>query len=170
MAIIAILAMVTFANYKASSQQFALQRAVAKMAQDIRRVQAMAGQEESTCGSNFDYGYGIHINIKENDQDYDNKKYILFADCNGNTSYEPTGGNPDKIIIGGEIYLENKIIIDGVPTSSRKISIVFEPPDPTTFFDPGEVKDDPSVFINFGIDGGTQTKTLTVYKSGLIDY
>ena len=180
MAIIAILALVTFANYRTASQQFALQRAVAKMSQDIRRVQAMAGQEWEGCESSsgqypidYQYSYGIFFERADDRP----TSYTLYSDCNGNDKYDDgLSGEVEIIELEGNTEISNfsgEFLSPpgGTINNNQKLHIVFIPPDPDVkVINGGEKNNILSVSIEITNTITEQPKTLTIYKSGLIDY
>lgn len=156
--IIIVLSVMVFANYKSGQQQLALERAAYKLAQDIRRVQSLAGLEESRCMGIDGYKYGYGVFFKESPA-LEKKKYTLFADCNGNGRYD----DPDEIIEGGEIYFEEGIEIKEL--SYAFLRIVFTPPDPTVAITPEAGL---TAVIKIENKSG-QTKTITVNRAGLIN-
>lgn len=170
--IIIILTVMVTVNYRSSQRQLALQRASYKLGQDIRKVQSMAGLEESRCKKfagnefhpNYQYGYGIFL---KTDPDDERKKYILFADCDGGERYN--AGNAEII---ETIEFEKGVETESLnPGNVNNIDIIFVPPDPSVFVDGTSIDDDsdPAVLIIRLEKDTAKTKTITVYKSGLID-
>jgi type II secretory pathway pseudopilin PulG len=168
MFIIVLIAGIVFANYRQSGQQFALQRSANKLAQDIRRVQAMAmgAKECQECGGGVPPGYGVIL-----DKNWDNKKYRLYADTNGdNEFFNP----PDTIVEPPYIELEKGVIIKEIslpPNTYSSVGINFKPPDPTV-----------NIKFNIGSPGQSETiitlalatdlnkiKIVKVNKAGLIE-
>jgi len=155
--IIIVIAGVVFANYRQGGQQFALQRSANKLAQDIRRAQAMAMGAKEYQGS-VPPRYGVELTTTN--QNY----YILFADINDNGTYQ---SNPDLEV--ERIFLETGVRIAELFTISPQTDlwIAFKPPDPTTEIrDPGGPR---SIGIIQLIGANNQTKTITVNAAGLIE-
>jgi len=163
--IIILMSGMIFANYRQGGQQFALQRAANKLAQDIRRAQQMAMSASecpvgTDCAGEVPPRYGIEFTINQN-------FYILFADRNipdGNGKYEST---PDCEI--ERIPLEKEVMIDKLFTPAQKTQlwITFKPPDPITEIrDPGGPR---SIGIIQLIGANNQTKTISVNAAGLIE-
>lgn len=159
MAIIAILSFITIPYYGVAKQQLAVQRSASKLAQDIRLIleKAMSVQEESACASepNYDYGYGIDFDLNNR------REYKLFADCNGNASYDP---GQDEFIEQSPIGFEDGIEIESI--SRNNLSIIFKPPDPTVSISNG---DDTAIIVIRSIRYPSKRKTITINKIGLID-
>jgi prepilin-type N-terminal cleavage/methylation domain-containing protein len=171
--IIALLSVIFIANFRGGEQQFALQRSVHKLAQDLRRAQglALAGQEFKGI---FQGGYGIHF--VETPESEKTGKYILFVDCNNNNTFDGEAATPCDDCTGAsciedifseeveEIPLENEIKISKLKPTFP-LDIVFYPPDPET-----TINNDPSISsasITLNFNG--QTKKITVNTAGLID-
>ena len=150
-AIIALISVIVFANYREGEKQFSLQRSVHKLAQDIRRAQnmAMAAKEYSGCSTGYKYGYGIRLTTAGAETGH----YILFADCNNNEDY-------DSGEMVEDIEFESGVEIKTL--SGDPLRITFTPPDPTINIKPS----DPAS-IQLGTD--SQTKTITVNNAGLIE-
>ncbi|MBU3935024.1 prepilin-type N-terminal cleavage/methylation domain-containing protein [Patescibacteria group bacterium] len=154
MAIISLLSIVVFANYRTGEKQFALQRSAYKLAQDIRRVQNMAISAREFQG-NVPPRYGLEF---EKNRAY----YFLFADINDNGRYEPSDVEVERITF------EEGIKIQDLFTSASKTTVwvAFKPPDPlTTIQDPAPRSTLRIQLIN--VNG--QTKIINVNKAGLIE-
>lgn len=169
MIIMAILSVVIFANYRLGQQQFVLQRATYKLAQDIRRVQAMAGLAEDACKkfgddfhTDYEYGYGIFLEMTPAPE---TQKYELIADCNGDGK-QSSGDEVIETIDFEEGTRVKELKIDGL--NKNKISIVFSPPDPSVFIKNGGDGDLAEIVIRLE-DDETKIKTIVVNKAGLID-
>lgn len=177
--IIILLSGIILANYRAGGQQFALQRSANKLAQDIRRAQAMAMSAKETnlggqvpTGQEFvpKGGYGIYFD------EGSPSSYVIFADCNENKKYEgsglacgPTGTEYTEHV--ETIELEREVQINDIQKegggSPDKIYITFIPPDPETHIVP-PVGSEPSwCEIILGVNA--KTKTIKINKAGLIE-
>jgi len=127
MSIIIILSGMLFLNYKSDQKKFALERSSYRLIQDLREIQSKAGIEFEGCknennafNKDYKYSYGLIF------ADY--YSYILFADCNGDNSYEE---NIDKKI--EIVNLEKGVKIDEDSCSDSKPCVdylVFIPPRP----------------------------------------
>lgn len=121
-----IILVIGVANYRGGEEDLALQREISRLAQNIRGVQAMIGTEETECShrDDYQYGYGLHFSVEEE------KKYTIFADCNGNNRYEES---TDKKI--RDIELEEGVKIENFsPKQGNKwLNIIFIPPGPKVF-------------------------------------
>jgi prepilin-type N-terminal cleavage/methylation domain-containing protein len=160
--IISLLSVVVFANYRAGGKQFALERSVHKLAQDIRRAQNMTmGAVEclsgTACAGQVPPGYGIRLSQGDT-------FYRLYADTNppkGNEQYD--GGD----VIFEPIYLENGVYI--FSASPASFSINFKPPDPVVRIRGGG-GDVTEARITIALQADTsKTKTIKVNKAGLIE-
>jgi len=165
--IIILISGVIFANYRQTGQQFALQRSANKLAQDIRRVQqmAMSAKECQECGGGVPPGYGVIL-----DENWDNKKYRLYADTNGDNGFFTP---PDTIVEPPYIELEKGVIVKEIslpPNTYSSVSINFKPPDPgvTIKFNVGP-QGQPETRITLALETDlNKIKTIIVNKAGLI--
>jgi len=147
--IIILMSGIIFTNYRVGGRQFALQRSANKLAQDIRRAQAMAmgAAEHAGCPAGYKYGYGIYLITTESGH------YILFADCDNGEDYD-SGEMVEDIKFEAGVKIKT---LSGDP-----LTITFTPPDPKiTIFPVAPAS------IQLGNDG--QTKTITVNSAGLIE-
>ena len=169
MAIILILTMVVFVNYRKGGQQLALNRAAHKLTQDIRRAQelAMSSTPFGTGPSpRVPSGYGIFFDTSQPES------YSLFADLNGDLYFNEEDGER----VGDPIAFEERVEIsnlqDAAEISRDTIAIVFQPPDPQIFFarGPGDEIFEDSVSVNIeNADPSLGTRTISVNKAGLVD-
>ena len=165
-AIIIILSSITFIDYRGEEKKLNLERSAFKLVQDLRGIEAKTGAEFEGCkdkNGNYDkdykYQYGAYFNINNKN------KYILFADCNGDYQYDE---NTDKIIDGGEIELEKGIEMEGIfPETDESLCIVFTLPDPVVTINNNKNVD--SGEIELKIKDSNEIKTITIYKTGLIE-
>lgn len=154
--IIVALASIALIDYKKGKDELALERTAYKLAQDIRRVEEMAmGAEENVICSNpnFNHGYGVTFKGAHFSGQV-GKTYKLFADCNGNESFD--GEDIDLPIGTTEIDPQDNISTDAD-------SVVFTPPDPTLSFSPPGY-----ISLNATITSSQKSKTVIVNGVGLI--
>lgn len=164
--IISLLSVIFLANYRGQEKQLALRRATYKLAQDIRRVEALAMSAKRFNNSFPKGGYGIYLKKNTN-------SYVLFANCNTNNSYEALGSAPDcaSATIANpypekveEIFLEKGTTIADLNYSTGDVStIIFFPPDPIITVNPAPpagqmltitlTSEGRSMRINFGLPG-----------------
>jgi len=159
--IIAILSGIVLIDYRSSQQTLVLQRATNKLAQDIRRVQEMAMSARESNG--VPPRYGIEFVITDPDH------YILFADLNDNGKYESADGDPvETVTFEQGVRIDQLLIGDSDPLSSTtKIWITFEPPDPIT-----EIRNPAAtgfLIARVQLIGANQTKTISVNAVGRIE-
>lgn len=117
--IIAILTAVIIPNLRKGEEVFALQRAVHKLAQDLRVASEIAMSGRIVPTPPFPPGgYGIYFSGVNTNQ------YILFRDNDNQKDYD----------VGEEIenlsLAEKGVIIESI-SPATPLSIVFYPPDPT---------------------------------------
>jgi hypothetical protein len=108
-------------------------------------------------------GYGIYFEKNAN-------FYTLFADCSGDSEYDSIGTQCNGVSekISEQSFLNEKIIINNLfsPLSKNALNIVFAPPDPKVYIEPGSG----SIAMIFITDPSAQVseKIITVNKVGLI--
>lgn len=120
-AIIAVLTVISFPFYQSIRVNLAVERAIVKLAQDIRVAQEMAMSSQS-FGGVLPAGYGVYFSISNPGS------YIIFADNNGNGYYNSPG---DSIV--ETVQIEKNVFIDKLYLSStfNELCIVFFPPEPS---------------------------------------
>jgi prepilin-type N-terminal cleavage/methylation domain-containing protein len=131
-AIVISLTVLVLANFEWGGYNFALERSVREVSQQIRMIEEMAFSSKEIEGVVPKGGYGIHFDSNFKD------KYILFAD-----KPDPdTGivdwkyGLEDQII--GEYPLEKDVLISVLSDSDLPVpslDVVFLPPDPKVYID-----------------------------------
>jgi len=162
--IIFILYAMVIVNYRNYQPGLALERETYKLAAAIRKAQSMAGLNEESC-TNADYkaGYGIHL-------DKNGNKYILFADCNGNNTFQQgTDQNLEEISLEKGVEIFNLTLIKKNSSQNKnkeEVDISFKPPDPYVFL--GNNVKEVKIVLNLG-EGSTKEKTITINKAGMID-
>lgn len=164
--IIALFSTIFLVHYRGGEKQFALQRSVHKLAQDLRWVQELTMRAKDFQGSVSQGGFGIYLVGATS-------SYTLFADCNANRLFDIGGAAPPASCVDSSLAnpypetLEKKELEKGVriiSVSPSPLTIVFIPPDPAV-----SISNDPlitSSTIILGING--LTKTITVNRAGLI--
>jgi hypothetical protein len=159
--IILLITMITI-NFRQTKQSLVLNRAISKLAQDIRGIQERAMSVKQHNGASPPGGFGVYLN------EVSPYSYILFADLNEPPNYHYDGG--DEFV--DEIYLEEGVEVSQVAeryrtgainTALQKFSITFTPPDPTMMVD-GLAEKDALVELK----AGDKTKLLEVNSLGYI--
>ena len=168
--IIAILTGIFFVNYRSGQQQFTLQRAANKLAQDIRRTEAMAIESKKcspppvSCPSGGGVpagGYGFYV-----DKSSWPDRYFIYADNSAISQCYNLGEAIETI------YLEKGVIIKDLNPGNPSFSVNFLPPDPTINFKYQDCTDiiQNSVIITIALEtDNSKTKTITVNKAGLVE-
>ncbi len=160
--IVAILSLLTFANYKSGGSQLALQRSANKIARDIRGAQEMAMSSREFAGQVPSGGYGLFFwKDTAGGIDYPHK-YVLFADLNGN-HYRSGAEDVEWFMLEKGVKF-SKFYLDGDEVSGS--SFTFIPPDPTTC-----INDCTNNFTKIVIsleNDSSATKTIILNEAGLI--
>jgi len=153
-AIMAILSLIVFTNYRSGETRNLLRRAAQKITLDIRSAQSMAMSAKEIEGFPQGVppgGYGVEFETNR-------LSYIFYGDS-GNMFYDSS----DVLI--KEIPLENGVKICSL--SSAPLSINFTPPDPTITFLGGN----PTATITICLEEDeSKTKAITINKAGMIDF
>ena len=158
MSIIGILSSVLFFNWRYGEATFALQRSAYRLAQDIKEMQEMTMEaREIDCGGGVT-GSSFGVRFKKSWSNY----YKLLVDCNDNQVFE---GNDIEL---REVYFEKGVEISALAPSAA-FSIVFVPPDPTTYIKKGISESDEGVVTIYVPDYPSMQKTITVNTSGMIE-
>ena len=163
-AIVVIITPIVIANQRRGEKEFALQRAVHKLAQDIRMAQemAMSLKECPQCSGDLS-GYGVYIDLATTTM------YRIYADD------QVTGANGEIYSAGDtiveDIQLESGVYINSINnTSLSKVSINFKSPDPEIKIREVAADDPmPEIVIELSLLIGSNSKTITVNTAGLID-
>ena len=158
-AIIMLMTGLMLPNWRSGDRTLTLNRVVAKAGQDVRITQELALRAQAyTCPNDPEdkiSGYGIFF-----DQNIPTS-YIIFAECNDNNTY-----NAEIDGMVETVQLEKGIQIQGV-SPGPEVSIVFIPPIPTVFIQPGNLL---ATQISFGrIDEVEGQKILDITNKGVID-
>ena len=158
-AIIVLMTGLMLPNWRSGDRTLTLNRVVSKAGQDVRRTQELALRAQAYICPNDPAenisGYGIFF-----DQNIPTS-YIIFAECNDNNTY-----NAEIDGIVEAVQLERSIQIQNV-SPGPQISIVFIPPVPSVFIQPGNLL---ATQISFGrIDEVGAQKILDITNKGVID-
>lgn len=168
--IIGILTAGVFLNYREGQDNMNLQRTAYRLANDFRRSETLAGLKRVSCcpagicPSAYRYSYGLHFDKTAGSE----KKYLLFADCNGDNIYRTADDN-----IVEEVDLETHIILHTLNSGANVVDVVFTPPDPSASIIENGVASVPALtsgLITIKVGGtSAQTKTVVVNKVGMIE-
>jgi len=158
-AIIVLMTGLMLPNWRSGDRTLTLNRVSAKAGQDVRRTQELALRAPASICPNDPTekisGYGIFF-----DQNIPTS-YIIFAECNDNNTYN---AGIDGMV--ETVQLEKSIEIQSV-SPGPQISIVFIPPTPSVFIQPGNLL---ATQISFGrIDEVGAQKILDITNKGVID-
>lgn len=161
-AIIGILTSVTVLGWRERGKGLALGRSVHQLSQDIRKVQELTMRAEDFQGDPVRGGFGIQLISGTS-------SYILFADCDGDRSFDATG-TAASCLLATDINpfpeqleireLEEGVIISIFPSPT---TITFIPPDPAVSINNFTAT---SITIILGTNG--LTRSIAVNDAGLI--
>ena len=152
-AIMVLLFGLAIASHRAGQKKYILSQATQGLVSDLRKAQNMAMSGVDIEAEQYD-GYGIYAGK-------DDIFYIIYADKNGNSSYQPSDTTIETI------DLPDRIKISSVSPLANKVDIFFEPPDPTTYIDANDGAG-VSGTITLELEGASLFKTITVTTAGLI--
>ncbi len=158
-AIIALIATISLANYGRLRTQLSLNRAVQETSLEIRRAQNLAVATVKQNGT-IPCGYGIHyVNEKE---------YILFADKD--SADEALCGNANRIFDAGEEVQLLTINQDNVKFSTSFTDVLFFPPNPLVFIN-GSFNPSNQVTVSLCVadDCSSVFKAVKIWGTGLVD-
>ena len=143
---------IVLANWRSGPAELQLQRTAHKLAQDIRRAGELAMSAREFQGAVPQGGYGIHFNFPS-----ENTSYILYADLNGNESYDGSDGVVETIFFEKGVFLKS--------ITQNNLSVNFRPPSPKISIGGLSVAS-----ITLGLESDqTQTKIVNVNLAGLIE-
>ena len=155
MAIMTTLSAVLVAIQQSEEKKMALGRSAFQLFQKVREVQEMAMSSQTTdCGGNPSYSFGIYFDSVSSPE-----SYLIFADCNANGQKD----SGDKEI--KEISLEKGVEISS--TSPTPLSIIFSPPNPTTFINGSSSGREAEIIFSLS-SGGAARKKVKVNTAGRI--
>lgn len=161
MFIIGVLSSVLFFNWQSGEATFALQNSAYRLAQDIREMQEMA-MEAREIDCNGDTGSIFGVQFKRSWLTY----YVLFVDCNDNQVYDAN----DKILrtVNFEKGVEISTLAAPALSPAASFSIIFVPPDPTTYIK-NKTSDIEGVVTIYLSDYPSRQKTIITNTSGMIE-
>ena len=151
--VIAVILTITGAvviNYRRGGR-IDLQRTVVDISQKVREVEEMALASEEVNGSVPSGGYGVYFNSSDPDT------YIIFADEDGDGSYDGAGERVREEKIGSNVEIFNII-------PSDPVSIIFVPPEPKVKID----NDYSNRFAEITFKRGNEMESIYINKIGLI--
>ena len=164
--IVILLTTMVLVNFEWGGYNFALERSLRAISQQIRLVQEMALSSKEIEGAVPPGGYGIHF------AKTDLQKYILFADYKNTEEKLRTYGLEDQII--GEYSLERDISIEDLCESyaceQDFLDIVFVPPDPEVYINgfpsPGGSDFFAKIFL---VSVNKATGSIAINGAGLVE-
>ncbi len=150
--IIGLLTVSVLLSFRNSNNKYLLDQTAQQFVSDLRRVQNMALSGVDFNGKD---SYGIYT--------VDNaSSYIIYIDNNGNHTYQSSA---DTIV--ETINLDENITVNAISPSSSRFDVFFESPDPDTYIN-GNSNSALGVIV-FSVDGTSQTRSVVVNTSGLIE-
>ncbi len=177
LAIFVIVTAFVTANFRAGRQSDELRIASQLAASSLRRAQsfALAGQTTTFCrgGANdlreclggtdvecvggacvreVPHGYGVHFSTV----DPARQRIVFFADTNGNHAYDDGEAIRSDAVSPGTSVVVNTVN----PSATGVLDVVFDPPNPTVYFNGGTATPIASVTVRHLATG--QMKTVTV--------
>ena len=165
---ISIIAGVLVSNFPAIKLQLSLTRMSHMLTQDIKTAQNLSGSGHKEKDVNGDpilpKGYGVYINMET----MGNKKYIIYADINGDSRYNE---NVDYIAKEVDLSLQEPgIMIKEIKNANTMLSINFAPPNYKTTIS-NLIDGYDGVEIVLAIERTPNIiKTIYVNKAGLIEF
>jgi len=141
--IIGLLSTSVLISFRNNERGYALDQSAQQLISNLRKAQNMAMNKVNIDGYN---SYGIYAKVNEN-------YYIIYADKNGNNTYQSS----DEVI--ETINLSNNVKIN------NGLDVFFKSPDPKAYINGSDVVD-LSGSIVLGINGAF--KTIIITTAGLI--
>ena len=117
--IVATISSMLVVNWRKNEERYKLQRAAQEMVQNIRRAQSMALAGKEYNGEIPNESYGVHFEPNQP------RSYFIFADENGNETYQPS----DDIVVGLEIPVADGVEIYSLSSLPQDLDITFSLPD-----------------------------------------
>lgn len=142
-------------SLRVGEKQLALARVVQRFSQDVNRTAELTLRAQNfECAIGNISGYGLYVSSSTP------SSYLLFVECSGNEAYNQ--GLDDVL---ETVQLERGIQIDSV-SPFPSMSIVFFPPAPTVFLNPGNQN---QLQVTFKTEDYSRTKSVLVNNRGAID-
>ncbi len=165
-AIITILASASFFGYGQRQKEITLQKEANILVSKIEEVKEMAISARYFHNNLPTGGYGVYFNISSPNS------YIVFADCDGDRSYDTTGSPCfDPINSTNHAEFIERINFEGgvyIKTLSVPVSITFKPPSPDVIIktSSGVLLDE--LTFKLGISGSSKEKEIHFNSAGLV--
>ncbi|MCD6271009.1 prepilin-type N-terminal cleavage/methylation domain-containing protein [bacterium] len=164
-AIITILASVSFVGYGQRQKEIALQKEANILVSKIEEVKEMAISARYFHNDLPTGGFGVYFNISSPNS------YIIFADCDGDRSYDTTG-SPCFDPIHSTNYPEfvERVSFDHgvyIKTLPAPVSITFKPPSPDVAIKTSSGLLD-ELTIKLGVTGSFKEKDIHFNSAGLV--
>ena len=156
-AIIVIISAIVIFNVGSQHQNSALLRSAQKLSLDLRLAQSFALSSKTYKTISVPCGWGLHFN------GIGSTNYVIFADlavnpnCSDRDFVRAADGSEDFETVN----LESGVNINSL--SGNLSDVVFNPPDPTVSFTPGQTS---TSIILINKDGAT--RTININKTGFI--
>lgn len=156
LAIMAIIAVLIFANYRQGQKNYLLTQVAQRFVGDIREAQNMAVTGAEVTGYSEIGGFGIYVDNSTNPY-----SYRLFL----STTSNPATGCPLGIMPG--VTLRTVNLPTGISISPRNRNIFYAPPDPDTCINLNPSSN--SITFTLTQISTGRTKNVIVNKYGVID-
>lgn len=171
--IISFMSVLMFTNYKAGEDQFALQTSVYKLAQDLRKSQAMSmSAREIWDSAQGKYivplgGYGVQFKVVAAPPF--EKEYILFGDADGDYKYDETIDYLIELIeVGKGVFV--KYPLQTSQGQKNKVQATYVPPEPRVYITPPGGGGAEWLEITLALERDASiVKTIRVNRAGLIE-
>ncbi|MBI1971507.1 MAG: hypothetical protein HYS52_01495 [Candidatus Wildermuthbacteria bacterium] len=156
-ALIVVMTALAFLNWRSGEGVLAIERAAAKISQDVRRATELALRaQQFSCASGTIAGYGLFFSNAAQ------TSYLLFADCNNNQRYDAA---LDSIV--ETISIEKQAQISSVTSGS--FGLVAVPPDPAIFLKDSAGSSITSAQVTLSVvSGPSNTKVITINSKGVV--
>lgn len=164
-AIIAVLSAISIPFYSSLRKTLTLERATAKLVQDLRRTEEMALSGQDFKGTGFPKGgYGMYFNQGDTN-------CTIFADIDATRKFDSSNKTLEVV------SFENNVKVNSLNNGSNaKIHVIFVPPDPFVFITDSNGNDlmaatSPLTVVNIRIsliDDASKYRDIKVSRTGLI--
>lgn len=168
--IFTVMSAIVLANYPEFRSRNAIDNLVAQVATVFKEAQIYGISVREEGSSNFNVGYGVHIDTNVSDKDI-----LVFTDKNNNRTYD--GSTTDTLLetfrlTGGE-YIST-LCAPGCPPATGggeydSITTTFVRPNPDAYFAlNGTVTNFPSVLIEISNPSGSYKRSIQIFSTGQI--